>query len=242
LAHALSRPGLRALERRTIRDARVRWAISPASRRAVIEATGVPPDTIRVVPVPVDTRRFTPLPDEQWGARLEAPELVFVGRADDPRKNIGLLLEAFSLLRRRLPTATLKLVGTRPNVPLPAGAEATGRVESVPEVLRGASLFVLPSLQEGFGIVVAEALASGVPVLVTPCGGPEELVRDSHGGELLPGFDASELAERALALLDEPERLWKMRRLGRSYVEREHDPARLVAALGAAVALLDDGG
>ena len=80
---------------------------------------------------------------------------------------------------------------------------------SVAETLRRASLFVLPSLQEGFGIVVAEALASGVPVLVTPCGGPEDLVRDSHGGEVLSGFDPRELADRALALLGSPSRLRK---------------------------------
>jgi glycosyltransferase involved in cell wall biosynthesis len=242
LAHAASEPGLRALERRTIREAHVRWTISPSSQRAVVRATGIPADTIRVVPIPVDSERFTPLPDDEWEARLEAPELIFVGRADDPRKNVRLLLKAFSSLRRQLPTATLKLVGSRPSLPLPPGVEATGHVASVPDVLRGATLFVLPSLQEGFGIVVAEALASGVPVLVTPCGGPEELVRDSHGGEVLSGFDANDLSERALALLGQPERLRKMRRLGRGYVEREHNPARLATALGAAVALLDAAG
>jgi glycosyltransferase involved in cell wall biosynthesis len=241
VATGLSAPGLRLLERRTLRDARVRWTISAASRQAVAEAAGIPEETIRVVSIPVDTEQFAPLGDQAWDERLERPELVFVGRADDPRKNIGLLLEGFALLRRRVPEARLTLVGSRPTVPLPDGAEAIGHVGSVSETLRGASLFVLPSLQEGFGIVVAEALASGVPVLVTPCGGPEELVRESKGGEVVPSFDPSELADRALALLEDRPKLHEMRSLGRAYVVREHDPAHLRAALAEALEVLDGG-
>ncbi len=234
-AHAASAPGLRLLERTTVREASVRWAISPATQRLLAEAAGVPEATIRVVPIPVDTRAFRPLPDDEWERGLDAPELVFIGRGDDPRKNVGLLLEAFTLLRSRLPGVKLTLVGSPPTTRLPADARALGPVGSVADVLRGASLFVLPSLQEGFGIVAAEALASGVPVLVTPCGGPEELVRDSGGGEVLSGFEPEELAERALALLTDLDALRRMRRLGRDYVDREHDPARLRAALADAL-------
>jgi glycosyltransferase involved in cell wall biosynthesis len=235
----LSAPGLRLLERSTLRHARVRWTISPTSRRAVAEAGGIPEETIRVVPIPVDCDRFTPLPDEAWEKGLEAPELVFVGRADDPRKNVGLLLDAFSQLRRQIPEARLTLVGSRPALPLPRGASASGLVGSVAEVLGRASLFVLPSRQEGFGIVVAEALACGVPVLVTPCGGPEELVRESKGGEVLAGFDPAELADRAAALLEDRPRLREMRTHGRAHIVREHDPAHLRAALAEALEVLD---
>jgi glycosyltransferase involved in cell wall biosynthesis len=239
VAHAASAPGLRLLERLTLREARLRWTISPASRDALAAASGIPASEIRVVPIPIDSQRFTPLPDDEWERGLDAPELIFVGRADDPRKNVGLLLDAFVRIRARLPNATLTLVGSPPARPLPPGANAVGTVASVADVLRRGSLLVLPSLQEGFGIVVGEALASGVPVLVTPCGGPEELVRASHGGEVTSGFAADELAERALALLGDPARLRDMRRLGREYVAREHDPAALVRALAEALALLD---
>jgi glycosyltransferase involved in cell wall biosynthesis len=239
LAHSASAPALRRLERATLRKARVRWTISAASRDALAAASGLPRSELRIVPIPVDAGRFTPLPDEEWERGLETPRLIFVGRADDPRKNVGLLLDAFVRIRSSLPTATLTLIGSRTTRLLPDGAESLGPVASVAEELRRSSLLVLPSLQEGFGIVAAEALASGVPVLVTPCGGPEELVRASDGGEVLSSFDATELAERAVALLGRPERLRQMRRLGRVYVEREHDPARLVAALAEAVALLD---
>ena len=70
----------------------------------------------------------------------------------------------------------------------------TGDTASVAEVLRGASALLLPSHQEGFGIVAAEALACGVPVVTTPTGGPEELVRGSGAGVVLEGFSPEELA------------------------------------------------
>ena len=92
--------------------------------------------------------------------------------------------------------------------------------------LRTASLFVLPSWQEGFGIVAAEALASGVPVLATRSGGPEELVRASGGGRLLDTYDPEELATSAAELLGDAARLTAMRAAGREYVAREHSPAR----------------
>ena len=239
VARRVSAPGLLRFERATLRSASMNWTVSATSRRTLAVAAGLPESEIRVVPIPVDNERFTPLPDDDWERRLDAPELVFVGRADDPRKNVQLLLEGFARVRARLPRARLTLVGEPPSAQLPAGVEAVGTVDSVVERLRQASLFVLPSLQEGFGVVVAEALACGVPVLVTPCDGPEELVRSSRGGEILSGFDPEELAERALALLGDDSLLREMRRLGREYVVREHAPSRLQAALGEALDVLE---
>ena len=105
---------------------------------------------------------------------------------------------------------------------------------SVAAHLRRATLFVLPSWQEGFGIAAAEALAAGLPVVTTPSGGPEALVRDSGGGVVLEGFSAEELAATVRGLLADPAPPRAMRRSGREYVEREHSPARfreLLAAL-----------
>jgi glycosyltransferase involved in cell wall biosynthesis len=196
---------------------------------------------IPVVPIPIDSQLFFPLDDTEWTRGLTSPEIIFIGRANDPRKNVALLLDGFARLRSRLPSVRLTIVGTPPDIPLPAGGQAVGALDSVAEILRGAALFVLPSLQEGFGIVVAEALASGIPVLVTPCRGPEDLVRDSGGGEVMSSFDPEELAERAEALLRNVDRMGEMRRSGRSYVVREHNSARLRDALAEALEVLDHG-
>jgi glycosyltransferase involved in cell wall biosynthesis len=238
-AIALNAPVLRRLERRVLRDATRVYGISESSRCSLASAGRLPDERMGVLPVPVDLSRFSPLPDDEYLAGLNRPLLVFAGRADDPRKNAGLLLEAMPLLRARLPGARLRLIGNPPPGPLPAGVEATGPVRSVAEHVRGAALFVLPSRQEGFGIAAAEALASGVPVITTPSGGPEELVRASGGGLVLDGFTAEELAERAADLLGDAARLRAMRAGGREYVAREHSPDRLRTLLAEAFRELD---
>jgi glycosyltransferase involved in cell wall biosynthesis len=236
-ALAVNAPLLRRFERDVVRGARLVFTISPSSRDELAVATGR--DDVDWLPIPVDVERLRPAPDEQWLARLDAPTILFVGRGADPRKNVRLLLEALPLIRRQLPGATLRLVGEPPNGPLPAGATAVGPVRDLAAELRNASLFVLPSLQEGFGIVVAEAFACGVPAIVTPCGGPEALVRGSHGGRVLDGFGSQELAESVVSILEDRRRLTEMRHAARAYVEQEHAPARLRERLAAAFEELD---
>ena len=144
---------------------------------------------------------------------------MFVGRADDPRKNTALLLSAFCAKHAEsMPELTLRFVGRPPSGRLPAGVESVGEVRDVAEHVRDARLLVLPSTQEGFGIVAAEALACGVPVVTTPCGGPEETVTRSGAGIVLSGFDLAELAERTVDLVRDEMTLVAMRHAGRAYV------------------------
>jgi glycosyltransferase involved in cell wall biosynthesis len=222
-ALAVNAPLLHRIERRVLAGATAVYGISPASRDSLARAGGR--TDVGVLPLPVDLARFSPESDEQWQARLDRPTVVFVGRGDDPRKNLNLLLEAWPEIRASVPAARLVLVGRRPAVPLPAGSEARGEVPDVSSELRKAALFVLPSLQEGFGLVAAEALACGVPVLSTPCGGPEQMLLESSGGRVLSGFTSDELAAAATELLGNSDELARMRKAGRTYVEREHAPA-----------------
>lgn len=235
LAQTANAPALRRLERRLLDGARRIYATSRRSRHSLAEAARVPEEQIGVLPLPVDLVALQPEDDETWLQRLDTPVLAFVGRGWDPRKNVGLLLRALPAIRRRLPGATLRLIGEPPRGPLPDGVEATGAVAEIASHLRTASLFVLPSRQEGFGIVAAEALAAGVPVLSTPSGGPEELIERSGGGRVLGGFGADELAETAVELLGDAGTLAQMRSAGRAYVAREHSPERLRELLGAAL-------
>jgi glycosyltransferase involved in cell wall biosynthesis len=242
LVQNVNAPLLRRIERHVLTRARRVYATSPSSRAAVAAAGGLDERDILILPIPIDSEHLTPEAHATWRARLASPELVFIGRADDPRKNVGLLFSAFEQVRAELPEIRLVLVGRPPNSTLAPGVSAVGEITDVAEVLRGATIMVLPSLQEGFGIVAAEALACGVPVITTPCGGPEELIRASSGGVVLSGFTAAELAAEIVKLLRDPDALGRMRVGGRHYVERVHSPYAFRTLLDEAMRELDDAG
>ena len=225
---------LRRLERHVLEHATRLYATSPASRASVAAAGGVAAGDVGLLPIPVDSARFAAEPDEAWVARLAAPIIGFVGRADDPRKNAGLLLRAFTLVRRDLPEARLRLIGSSA-ANVGAGVEATGVVPDVANPLRECALLVSPARQEGFGIAVAEALACGVPAVVTPSGGPEAMIEGSGAGRVTTTWSERELADTMLALLGDPTRLQEMRRRGREYVRREHAPAHFQELLAIAL-------
>lgn len=231
-------PVLSRAERAVLRGASLVAVISPATRASLAHRAGLDEESIRVIPIPVDTDGF--------GARIrqtrndEPPVIVFVGRASDPRKNVPALVDAFARLRHSHPGARLRLVGEAPTFALPDGVEATGFVTSVAEELAQATVFALPSLQEGFGLVVAEALATGVPVVSTPCGGPEHLLDASGGGIVAGGFSADDLYASLAELLDDNGRLAAMGRAGRAYVEREHAPSVFRTRLADAFAAVDE--
>jgi len=238
-AAAMSIPTLAMIERRVLQDARFVYATSPTSRAQIAATAGLDEEAVGIVQIPVDVERFRPASDAEWLEAVNQPVLVFVGRADDPRKNLPLLLGAFARIRKERPQARLLLAGRPPTTPLPSGVEATGEVADPATALRRAGLFVLPSWQEGFGIVAAEALATGVPVVTTPSGGPEDLVRRSGGGLVTEGFDEASLAGAVLSLLDRPQELVEMRRRGREHVEREHAPAAFQERLREALEAVD---
>jgi glycosyltransferase involved in cell wall biosynthesis len=227
VAIRVNAPVLRHLERRVLRGAARVYATSQWSRVSVARAAGIAEEAVDILPLPVDLAAFVPAADDEWRQTLERPVLAFVGRADDPRKNVSLLLDALPLL----PGVHVLLIGSRPSGPLPDRVEATGPVPDVAVHLRRATLFVLPSHQEGFGLAVAEAMAAGLPVVTTPCGGPEALVAGSGGGVVLPGFSPEALAAAVQDLLADPVRMARMRIAGRDHVVREHSPARLSALL-----------
>jgi glycosyltransferase involved in cell wall biosynthesis len=230
---------LRRIERRVLAGATRLYATSPASRDSVAAAAGIDPGDVSILPIPIDVDRFTPEPDDAWLARLDAPLVAFLGRTDDPRKYVGLLLDAFARVHAALPEARLRVIGDAPRGPAGPWVESTGVVPDVAPLLRECALLVSPARQEGFGIGIAEALACGVPAVVTPSGGPEELVRRSGGGHVTAGFSRDELAAAILAALGDRARLAEQRRAGREHVAAEHAPARFRQLLDDALRDLD---
>lgn len=164
---------------------------------------------IRYAPPGVDGRLFHPLTEREI---TDPPYILCVGRLDDPRKNIGLLLDAFHQLPANLAPVHLVTAGSAPPPAYYwARVEALGLQDRVRHVARPetdelvklyqqASAFALSSDEEGLGVVILEAMACGVPVVATRCGGPDGIITDGHDGFLVPLDDASAMAERLARL------------------------------------------
>jgi glycosyltransferase involved in cell wall biosynthesis/ubiquinone/menaquinone biosynthesis C-methylase UbiE len=167
------------------------------SLKMAIENYGIK-SRFEIVPNVVDTQVFQPSPSPHPKSNLK--HLVVVSLLDlSHKKGIPYLLSALVKVRMRRDDWHLDIVGDGP-----ARREYEHLVEElglsqrvvfhgikskqeVSEFMRQADLFVLPSIVETFSVVVAEALATGVPVLATRCGGPEEFVTDDVGLLVPPG-------------------------------------------------------
>jgi alpha-1,3-rhamnosyl/mannosyltransferase len=170
----------RMLMRNAIRRARAIITPSGATAAAVIQA--FPAAGAKVYPIPeAADARFNPRRDQKaeaaWQTRLgiRPPYVLYLGQWK-AYKNLPLLLEAFKQVRQAAASAQLVLAGKDPRHPevprlalgLPPGSVVLpGRIPeaAIPDLYRGAAAVVLPSLAEGFGLPVLEAMACGVPVV-----------------------------------------------------------------------------
>jgi D-inositol-3-phosphate glycosyltransferase len=169
---------------------------------------------VTFAPPGLDTKIFRPISDRHL---LVEQYILCVGRLDDPRKNISLLLQAFNLLPSNLSHVQLITAGARPPPEYWLKVKLMGLQERVRHVFQpemkelirlyqGATAFALPSVEEGFGLVVIEAMACGVPVVATYCGGPESIISDGIDGYLVPLEDAQAMAGALLSLCSNGER------------------------------------
>jgi phosphatidylinositol alpha-mannosyltransferase len=209
----IARRWAQVLYTQAVRRSRVAAALSASAADGAEQLTGRRPV---VLPPGVDTAGFTPRPDAPDGP----PRLLFNGYASDPRKRLVTLLRAMPVVLEALPGARLVLGGGGdPSEALDAlepgvrrvvstGVDDVGScsVDEVPERYRTATVSVLPSVHEAFGLVLVESLACGVPVVCSRSGGMPEIVTDDVGRVAAPD-DPVALAEAvvsAVALAYEP--------------------------------------
>ncbi|HCH57799.1 MAG TPA: hypothetical protein DEV64_11985 [Rhodospirillaceae bacterium] len=191
-------PVQRQLEKRILAGRGRFMAISNYTRDTLI-AAGACPNAIECVPVPVDLKMYSPP-----ATAAPAAHIGFAGRVGDPRKNIGLLVRAVAVLAGRNIPVRLKLTGD-PEAELnelAAGLNIADRLDwtgwldpgRLSDFYRSLDVFVFSSAQEGLGISGVQAMACGVPVVSTRCGGPEDYVIDGKTGKLA-GNTPEELAD-----------------------------------------------
>jgi glycosyltransferase involved in cell wall biosynthesis len=165
-------------------------------------------------------------------ARREADYILFFGRLDWFQKGLDTLLDALDLLRREHPGLQLWIAGRgkdRERVEQRANelgvSEHLRLLGSVSEVERlrlfaGARVLLMPSRFEGFGMVAAEAMAAGVPIVASAAGALPEVVDSPSGGVLVPPGDAAQLAAEVAKLLADAGRREALSRSARAAAER----------------------
>jgi L-malate glycosyltransferase len=196
-----------------------------------IRSRGARDTRVHVIGHGIDSEGYTAreqLPDE--------PSILFLANLEY-RKGIFTLLAAFDRVAATVPRCTLQIWGT--------GSEAAGvdrRIQQSPfkdrihrrghaprervsEIMRSHSVYCMPSHGEPFGMTLLEAMASGVPVVTTDCGGPPHILH-KEGGRVVPMRDAGRLAGALIEIMSNVDLQRSMGLYNRRRIEEEFDWSR----------------
>ena len=214
-----------------VKDAEVALAdhvltVSDMAREGYVEA-GVPAARVHAVTLGADTRLFQP--GSKAARDLSGPCTFLFAGATIFRKGIDVLLDAFGEVQRKLPgKARLVVVGPRGDshalLERPGIGDVTARAAvaqaELLELYRSADCFVLPSRHDSFGMAVLEAMACGLPVIVSQMVGAREAVEEGRNGWVVPVADAPALAARMAWCVENRAALAAMRPAARATAER----------------------
>ncbi|MBB5935631.1 glycosyltransferase family 4 protein [Streptomyces zagrosensis] len=211
-----------------------RIAVSEYARRTLVEHLGG--DAV-VIPNGVDVDFFARAePKAEWcGGAPEAGKggstIGFIGRIDEPRKGLPVLMRALPQILAARPLTRLLVAGRGDEeeavADLPAAmrsrVEFLGMVsdEDKARLLRSVDLYVAPNTGgESFGIILVEAMSAGAPVLASDLDAFAQVLDQGEAGELFRNEDADALASAALRLLADPQRRAALRDRGARHVRR----------------------
>ncbi|MEM4202702.1 MAG: glycosyltransferase family 4 protein [Candidatus Methanomethylicaceae archaeon] len=228
------------MERPAVQRASHLVAVSTTTRQEFIERYNVDPTRVTVIYIGINTQRFEKLLTQEEARRrlklpIDKPILLYVGFST-PRKGLEYLAKA--LRKMRVP-ALLIIVGKWEaryyNRFISALGDERSRIiisgyvpdADLPLYYAAADVFVLPSLLEGFGIPLAEAMAAGVPVVTTTGGAASEIVGD--GGLVVPSANSDALAWAIDQVLSDPDLAHQLSQAGRQRARTLFDESRAVA-------------
>ena len=220
---------------------------SGAVGRSVVSRIGGKIEHFTFIPFGVDIDQFEPAAAatrRELGLRDGQKVIGTVCRLVEPKKGLRILLQAMAVLAKRYgqPPCQLLLVGDGPSrhelellreqLGLSSWVVFAGSRRDIPRVLHAVDAFVLPSLYEGFGIAILEAMAAGKPVIATAVGGIPEFVLSGETGLLVEPGNVEALADAIDRLLSHPQQARTMGAKGRirageryhiSTVVRQHE-------------------
>lgn len=222
------------MEARVIARAQGVFTISPADYEYYTNKFPLHAEKIHYTPLGIEIDEYTPPAERSQGA----PQILFVGRLD-ASKGLDLLIAGFARFRDRYPNAVLTIVGGSHDFN-PVEAQVCNAIEQyrvldsvrMPGLLprdailpyyHRADVFVMTSLWEGLPTALLEAMACGVPAVVTNVGGMPAIVHDDENGYVLTERDAEQLADLMERTYRNRERLsHEARRTAERYSIRAH--------------------
>jgi glycosyltransferase involved in cell wall biosynthesis len=178
--------------------------------KAELQKFGVPRERLEIVPNGIKYKNYRAKAKEDFLSKygVDGPMLLFVGQPIR-RKGLEYAVEALPKITSEVSDAKLVVIGYRKEEWLEKAANENesivlaGRVSESEKIsaYQQASAFVLPTLYEGFGTVLIEAMAAGCPIITTRTAGIPEIVKDGRNGLLVEPKSSSQLAAAALKLL-----------------------------------------
>ena len=219
-------------------------ANSLATKKSLLKnAPWLPPEKIRLIYNGIEPQRFRKKSDSlRRRFKISQDEFVFgfAGQLDE-RKGLHTLLPAFTRLHQTGKEVKLLLAGEGVmqqtietfirEHKLGEAVHLLGFYENIPEFMANIDALVLPSLWEGFGIVLIEAMAAGKPVIGTRTSNIPEVVPDGKVGWLVPPQDERRLTRAMEKMVAVPETAARMGREGRRWVAEKFTAERMTSQL-----------
>lgn len=215
------------MQKKVVKQLRNVVTVSDCSRQDIARDFGLQPAGISLVYNGIDTETFRPLPE----VRRRPLRLMATCSADAPLKGTRYLVRCYARLLDKYPDLELLLVskpqpggkterlvrhlGLEDRIQFVSGISTEQMVRYYAE----ASVAVMPSVYEGFGLPAGEAMACGVPVVSTDGGALPEVVGDA--GVIVPAKDVEAMAAAIDSLLQDPERRAELGRRGKARIEEK---------------------
>lgn len=210
-------------------------AISESVKKTLIEA-GIPPGTIETIPSGIDLSPYEERVSKDHLRRelhLAAEDFLVgtIGHLSEDKSH-ETFIRAAGILRKRAPRIKLIIAGKGPlekelkrtaeKIQVEGSVFFLGFRGDVPQILSSLDVFVLPSLQEGLGSIILDAMASRLPVVASNVGGIPEVVVNRETGILVPADDPDSLAEAVLRLYENRDMARKFGARGREIVRQNY--------------------
>jgi glycosyltransferase involved in cell wall biosynthesis len=189
-------------------------AISESVKNSLIKYEFIPPNKIFLLPNCIDYQAFNRASNRQFIRNTNEIVIGTVGRLEKV-KGINYLLLAMKIILAKFPYARLEIVGDgslleeleeiSKKIGISNSVKFFGKFTDVIPFYKRMDIFVLPSILEGFGIVLLEAMAAGIPVVASDVDGIREVIIQGESGILIPPKNPDALASAVIQLIENPQ-------------------------------------